>query len=182
MRSPTTSFWKGTSTPVDFPALDRDIETDVAVIGGGITGITAATLLAREGKKVTVLEAMRVGLGTTGHSTGNLYVTLDEGMYGIKKKWGRDTARLIAASRAAVIDAIERTIKDFDIQCGLVRCPHFLYPAGKTSIDELEDEYRTLTEAGIPASITEDVPLPYNVAKAIRIENQEQFHPLMCSM
>jgi len=66
----TTSVWTASQIPASFPSLEGDIVVDVAIVGGGITGITAAYLLASEGKKVIVLETNIVGMSTTGLSTG----------------------------------------------------------------------------------------------------------------
>jgi ribulose 1,5-bisphosphate synthetase/thiazole synthase len=69
------SLWGGTFEPRPFRSLSGDIEVDVAIIGGGITGISTAYNLAKTGKKIAVLEAKKIGKGTTGSSTGNLYAT-----------------------------------------------------------------------------------------------------------
>src|SRR4051812_34311427 len=74
----TQSIWEGTATsPQNFAAFEVDAHAAVVINGGGISGITAALLLSNAGKKVTLLESHRIGLGTTGNSTGNLYVTVD---------------------------------------------------------------------------------------------------------
>ena len=68
----TTSLWEAISTrSSSYPELANDIEVDVAIIGGGITGITAASHLIKAGKKVAILEAGKIGGVTTGYSTGN---------------------------------------------------------------------------------------------------------------
>lgn len=67
------SIWKEKSSSATFSILKDSITADVAVIGGGITGITTAQLLKDHGFKVVVIEARKVGKGTTGNSTGNLY-------------------------------------------------------------------------------------------------------------
>lgn len=75
-----TSVWTSGVLPPQFSKLNRDIEVDVAIIGGGITGVTAAWILAKAGKKVAVLEARKIGRGATAFSTGNLYETTGKGM------------------------------------------------------------------------------------------------------
>ncbi len=66
------SLWAATSASTGYAALDADLEVDVAVIGGGIAGLTAALALKRAGQAVAVLEAARVGTGVTGNTTGKV--------------------------------------------------------------------------------------------------------------
>ena len=91
MGGPHSGASKGSDT-----AISR-----VAVIGGGITGITTAYLLASEGKTVAVLESCNIGEGTTGQSTGNLYSLVDERLYHIRKHFDEETMRKVCASRQA---------------------------------------------------------------------------------
>ena len=99
----TKSIWNAHVASGEFPALERNIEVDVAIVGGGITGITSAYLLAKSGKKVAVLEAGRLGEGTSGNSTGNLYSMVDKRLHHIQSKWDRETAGIVAESRTAVV-------------------------------------------------------------------------------
>src|SRR6478752_10290194 len=66
------SLWLATAGTTDFPELRGTVEVDVAVIGGGIAGLTAALALKRSGRSVAVLEASRIGTGVTGHTTGKV--------------------------------------------------------------------------------------------------------------
>jgi len=75
------SVWHEEVELTSFPALTKEFHVDVAIVGGGITGITAAYLLSKAGKKVAVLEARKVGEGSTGYSTGNLMLLLAERAY-----------------------------------------------------------------------------------------------------
>src|SRR5438552_4044709 len=112
----TISIWENTvKVGTHYPSLDGDKEADVVIIGGGITGITAAMLLSDAGKKVILLEALQIGLGTTGNSTGNLYVTVDEHLSVIKKRWNADVMKEVVNSRTSALDLIEQNIKRFNI-------------------------------------------------------------------
>ena len=74
----TVSIWESTAKKGSaFSPLTDDKVADVVIIGGGITGLTAAMRLSEAGKKVVLLEAWQIGFGTTGNSTGNLYITVD---------------------------------------------------------------------------------------------------------
>ncbi|HZY15460.1 MAG TPA: FAD-dependent oxidoreductase, partial [Ramlibacter sp.] len=97
----TLSVWRGTAAPTGFARLDGDVTADVLIIGGGITGVTLADLLAGQKTdtppKVVLLEAATLGSGATGNSTGNLYETVSSGMHEIVARWGAETARHVAA-------------------------------------------------------------------------------------
>ena len=69
----TTSVWRATAPETGYALLEGDVTADVLVIGGGITGVTLALLLAEQGRSVVLLEADTLGSGSTGRSTGNLY-------------------------------------------------------------------------------------------------------------
>ena len=94
----TTSVWRASAPRTSYAPLQGDVSTDVLIIGGGITGVTLAMLLAQEGRSVVLLEADTIGSGSTGNSTGNLYETLSHGLHTIASRWDRDVA---AAGRGA---------------------------------------------------------------------------------
>src|SRR5215213_7062819 len=120
----TKSVWKSHAALTSFPALKTDIKVDVAIIGGGITGISAAYLLSAAGKKVAVLEARKISDGSTGYSTGNLYAMVgNEGLHKVKSKWNAEVLEQVVASRTAAVDFIEERIKEFNIDCDFKRVP-----------------------------------------------------------
>lgn len=66
------SYWVATTPESNYPALSGDIRVDVAIIGGGIAGITSAFLLKEAGVSVAVIEADRIITGTTGNTTAKI--------------------------------------------------------------------------------------------------------------
>jgi glycine/D-amino acid oxidase-like deaminating enzyme/nitrite reductase/ring-hydroxylating ferredoxin subunit len=177
----TKSIWEGTANQIkSYDSLNQDIEAEVVIIGGGITGITAGLLLSQAGKKVVILEAHKIGVGTTGNSTGNLYVTVDENLSGIKSKWNKDVMNSVVRSRTAALDFIEKTTTKFNIDCDFKRT-FFSYYAEKLNdeIDEfIKKEYDALKEVGLQAQILENPSFPFEVKKTLSVSNQAQFHPL----
>ena len=72
----TTSYWSATHAFPDFPAINRNIEVDVVVVGAGLTGITTAYLLKQEGARVALIERDQIAAGDTSRTTAHLtYVT-----------------------------------------------------------------------------------------------------------
>src|SRR5690606_27620415 len=104
----TQSVWRATAPASGYAMLDGEATADVLVIGGGITGVTLATLLAEQGRDVVLLEADEIGSGTTGNSTGNLYETLAHGLQQVVSKWGADVARRVVAERREAIAFVEQ--------------------------------------------------------------------------
>src|SRR5215213_5033260 len=90
------SYWLKSSRPPARPALMQDAECDVAVLGGGIVGVTVAHLLARAGVDVVLLEARRIGAGTTGYTTAKI-TSLHGFTYAkLESSLGEGTARVYA--------------------------------------------------------------------------------------
>src|ERR671917_2072917 len=106
------SLWIDTTPETSFPSLAGDVSVDVAVIGGGITGITAATLLRRAGRTVALVESKRVIRGVTGYTTAK--VTSSHGVIynELAARFGDDTARAYGASQQAALAQIARFVAD----------------------------------------------------------------------
>lgn len=175
------SIWEGTAKESSaFSTLEGHKEADVVIIGGGITGLTSAMLLSEAGKKVVVLEALQIGLGTTGNSTGNLYVTVDEYLSGIKKKWGAGVMKAVVQSRTEALNLIEANITKYDIDCNFYRTSFNLFAEDLDKDIEsfIEEEFEALTEAGVKVSVGSNPGLPFDVTKSLTVDGQAQFHPL----
>jgi glycine/D-amino acid oxidase-like deaminating enzyme/nitrite reductase/ring-hydroxylating ferredoxin subunit len=173
----TTSVWRATAPQTGFALLQGDVSTDVLIVGGGITGLTLALLLAEEGRSVVLLEADGIGSGATGHSTGNLYETLSQGLHGIARRWDDDVAREVVAQRRAAIDFIDRRARQ--AECGFRRCSLHLYAASKQHRGDVANELAVLLKAGCDVRLDTAIapPLPTPVGDVLVLENQAQFQP-----
>ena len=174
----TTSVWRATAPQSGFGLLQGDINTDILIIGGGITGITLALLLAREGRSVVLLEAETIGNGSTGNSTGNLYETLSQGLHGIVRAWDEDVARAVLAQRRAAVDFIEGEARQADC-CEFRRCALRLYATSEQRQAEIGQEHLALAKAGADVHLEREVPaaLPAPVGDVLVLNDQAQFQP-----
>ncbi|KTD16047.1 FAD-dependent oxidoreductase [Legionella jordanis] len=172
------SLWKSISSrPSDYPHLNSDIEVDVAIIGGGITGVTAAMELSKAGKKVAVIESGQMGGATTSMSTGNLYVQTQPSYQRIASAFDLNTAKQVAHSRQMAIDYIEKNVRALEIPCHFSRRPWYGYSdAQKESY--FSKEIETLKEMGLDVEYISSLPLELKFKKAAVLQNQARFNPL----
>jgi glycine/D-amino acid oxidase-like deaminating enzyme/nitrite reductase/ring-hydroxylating ferredoxin subunit len=172
-----TLWWDTVEMP-QYPPLEGDIRVDVAIVGAGITGLTAARLLVREGKRVAVLEQGRVGSGTTGGTTAHVTQLADASYKTLLSKFGRDDVRVVVDSSRAALERIASLVEEDGIACDFARVPAYFYTELPDEIPDLEEEIAAIHEAGMPATLVRQVPLPFPVAAAVRFEDQARFHPL----
>jgi glycine/D-amino acid oxidase-like deaminating enzyme/nitrite reductase/ring-hydroxylating ferredoxin subunit len=173
----TQSIWKAKAPDLYFPELREEIEADVAIIGGGITGITTAHLLSKTGKKVVVLEAYKTGEGTTSDSTGNLYSMVDNRLHHIQSALDDNTARVVAESRTSAVNLIEYLTNQYKVACNFKRMPWYLYSETGDKDETIEKERKIAEKLGMKVMSTQELPLPFQIKSAIKIDNQAQFNP-----
>lgn len=179
MKHITEAVWSAVTIQKQYPKPDKNLEADVAIIGGGITGLSAAYVLAKAGKKVVVLEALRIGRGTTGTSTGNLYATVGEHLSSLKSKRNLETMKMVAQSRAEAINFIEDRVKEFQINCEFERVPWYLFSeAGDDQTDQVEKERQACAEAGLAVSGQIPENFPFKANAVTTLPDQAQFNPL----
>jgi glycine/D-amino acid oxidase-like deaminating enzyme len=173
----TVSVWHAGAPATNFPSLPGDAEADVVIVGGGITGITLTALLADAGRRVILLEALRIGEGTTGHSTGNLYGVTGQ-LQQLHSSWDTETARRIAASRLEAVSLVENIARRLSGDCAFRRVPHLIYAVDSSAHDSVRAEYEVVRQLGLACALEEAHDLPYATGPLLNIEAQAQFQPL----
>jgi glycine/D-amino acid oxidase-like deaminating enzyme/nitrite reductase/ring-hydroxylating ferredoxin subunit len=176
----TLSIWMATAEVPSRPALDKDIRTDVCVVGAGIAGMTTAYLLAHTGKSVVVLDDGPIGGGMTGRTTAHLVTALDDRYFELERLHGEKGARLAANSHAASIDQVEQIVRQEEIDCEFERLDGYLFVPPGESKKVLERELEATHRAGLTdIEMVERAPLEsYDTGRALRFPRQAQFHPL----
>ena len=171
------SLWLDTTPQTHFPTMAKDVRVDVAVIGGGIAGISTAFLLKRAGMTVAVVEAGRVVESVTGNTTAKI-TSLHSLIYDyLISQFGEDGARQYADAQASAIEKIASLVEENRISCDFRRTSAYTFTESEEDLDQIKAEVEAATKLGLPASYVETTPLPFPIKGAVRFENQAQFHP-----
>lgn len=176
----TVSYWEETGDGLQNDSLNKSVETDVCVIGGGISGLTTAYLLAKAGKKVVVIDDGVIGGGETARTTAHLSNAIDDRIYRIEKWHGEEKARLAVESHGAAIDEIEKIVREEKIDCDFARVDGYLVEA-EDSEDDLTEELAAAHRAGLTeVARVESLPVKdFKMAgAALKFPRQGQFHVL----
>ena len=112
------SIWHQTAKMSPRPALEGELETETAVIGGGLTGILTAALLEEAGVRTAVLEADRVGSGQTGNTTAKVTAQHGALYHKLEESLGPAAARLYAQANQEAVEAYRQIIEKRKISCG----------------------------------------------------------------
>jgi glycine/D-amino acid oxidase-like deaminating enzyme/nitrite reductase/ring-hydroxylating ferredoxin subunit len=172
------SWWMTSTEPTAYPTLTDGTRADVAVLGGGIAGLTTAYLLAREGRSVVVVEADRIAAGVTGYTTAKVSVQHNLVYADLAKRHGAEAARLYAESQNRALEWMATTVAGESIDCEWESVPSLVYTEVEDDRPSVEDEVSAAREAGLAMELVEeDGSLPWPIVCAARLDGQAQFHP-----
>lgn len=175
-----TPYWQSSQAMPAFPRLDKNLKVDVVVIGGGITGITAAYLLKQAGRTVALVERRTMGGVDTSHTTAHLTCVTDKDLVELVKNFGRDHARAVWDAGKAAINQMYANVKVETIDCEWSWVPGYQHAAlGGSQEDErprLQEIARLANDLGFDAEYLDTVPLVDR--PGVRFEDQAKFHPL----
>jgi glycine/D-amino acid oxidase-like deaminating enzyme/nitrite reductase/ring-hydroxylating ferredoxin subunit len=170
------SLWRATHELRRFSPLTTPATADVVLVGGGISGLPAAVILGRRGRRVMLLEADRLAAGETGNTTSHLTEAVDGRYHTLRRAFGEESTQLIARSSRAAIDWIDALASTVGADVGFSRVPGYLYTERGADLEMLANELDAATRAGCTVSWIDDAPVPFKTFGAIRWEGQAQVH------
>ena len=121
-------------------------KVDVAIIGGGYTGLSAALTFAKQGVSVAVLEAETIGWGASSRNGGMALTGLKPPMQHVIKKYGRDLAKRLFQSSLDSVSAVEQIVREENIDCGFERYGHLLTANKPKHYDALMNEVEFMSK------------------------------------
>ncbi|MFL6155767.1 MAG: FAD-dependent oxidoreductase [Marmoricola sp.] len=173
-----TSFWldgRPAPTPSPYGAVS-ETDTDVVVVGAGITGMVTAVLLARAGKSVVVLEARSLGAVTTGHTTGKVSLLQGTKLSGILDVQSERVGRSYVEANREGQAWLLRLCDDASIRAE--RRTAVTYAATPDQRRTVEREHEAARTLGVPTRWTEEVDAPFETFGAVALDDQAQIDPM----
>lgn len=174
-----SSLWQDTANAYSIHTQD-DINTifDVAIVGGGITGVTLGLHLQKQGKKCVIIEARNLCFGTSGGTTAHLNTLMDNPYPTIISDFGKEGAQTVARAAKEAIALVESHIREYNIECGFERTNGYLFAQDEKQIKELNEIHDACGEVGVEAKFSNTIPVPINFRKALEVADQGKFHPI----
>ncbi len=162
----------------DYPSLDKDIETDILIIGGGITGINLLYALKDDKRKITLVERNKIGMGVTSRSTAKI-TFLQQNIYSkLKKNFNYDTAFKYYKATKEAINKMVHVINEEKIACDLQKVDSYYYALSKTNVNKVNEEQNILKDFGEKVYEITELPNKIKVEKGIYVKDTYVFHPL----
>lgn len=138
------------------PALDHDLRADVAIVGGGYMGLSAALALRRAGADVVLIERQFCGAGASGRNAGHLTPTIGKDVYTCIRQWGPERGLALAAFAEDAVGTTEAVIRDLDIACDYVASGNIVAGLHPEHRGPLEAAAAKLAKVGLPATFLDE--------------------------
>lgn len=176
------SLWETTSVKPNYPRLSKSLEVDVAIIGGGITGLTLADALQKQGLSICLLERNELMSGTTGQTSAHLSTLWDLGYSTVVKHHNKKTAKALSQSLTLGLEHIKNRSKKIWKDIDFKTIDGHLYSVSSDDDSEtdlsLSKERSICEELGFSTVEMSHDLLPFEIEQGFTIFNQARFHPL----
>lgn len=167
-------LWLDTTEMKSFSPLDKNIKTDILIIGGGLAGILTAHRLKEAGKEVVLVEANRLGMGITHRTTAFVSAQHDTMYQDLVNDLGFKKAKLYLEANLDAVHEYEKLAVNYDFDYQRVDSCFF----SKDNLKRINQEIETLQKMNYEAKFVEKIPLPIPIVGGVVFPNQGQMNPL----
>lgn len=172
------SLWQQDALNLNFRTLDKDIKTDILIIGGGLTGITTAYNLINSKYNVTLVEAEKLANGVTAKSTGKITYLQELKYQDILNTRDFESVKLYYESQKEAIRIIKKNVKENEIDCNLKRSSTITFTTNDREIVKFDKEEKILDELNVKYYNDVDILKNDNVKRLIMVNNTYVFNPV----
>lgn len=171
------SVYEANTETTNYPVLKEDIHTDIAIIGGGIVGITLAYLLRESKQQVVLFEADHIASGMSLRTTAKLtpchQLIYDRLVH--TKSPGK--AKQYADINQKAVEFVKETVNKEKIDCDLKQSSSYVYTNEEKNIRKINDELESCKRLGLPVDYKESLPINVSVKAALEWKDSYLFHP-----
>lgn len=172
------SYWTEYSLKNRYPALQKDLNTDILIIGGGITGITTAYYLQNSKYRVCLIEKEEMGKGVTSLTTGKISYLQGLIYHKIQKKKGYSISYQYLNSQLDAIKLIKEIISKENISCQFEKKDAFVFTKSEEDLKDFKEEENFFTRSGISFQKVSTLPNGFPILYGLKFKNCYDFHPL----
>lgn len=174
----TESVWQEIKPPVIEKFDLKDEVYDVLIVGAGITGITAALLLQKQGKKCVIAESKNILFGTTSGTTAHLNTFFDATYPEIDSKFGESASKQISKAAKTTLSTIKNFIDTYQIECDFEEKDGYLYSENEEETEQLAQILESSRKANVVVSEADTNGIAVPFEHALKFSHQAQFHPV----
>lgn len=172
------SVWNDIKDNKNFKKIGEDLEVDVLIIGGGITGLSTLYHLKESNLKTILVERNRIGRGVTSRSTAKITYLQEKLYLNIRTLVGLDRAKKYLKSQRYATKLVKDIIEKEKIACDLNQVTSYTFTNEEKNVKKIESEYEFLKNNQVDVKINDTMPLLENIKKAISVDDTYVFHPL----
>lgn len=158
--------------------LKQQIETDILIIGGGMTGISTAYQLQNTNQRITIVDQGRIGCGTTRGTTAKITYLQDTIYQRLTNNFGLEVALAYLNAEKEAIELITETVKREKIDCDLTKADSYIFASRNSGYQKVLREQKILKQFGIETELKTKFPHPFPIQIALNVKDTYVFHPL----
>ncbi len=172
------SIWEDLKNEIKCQTLDKNLDCEVLIVGGGITGISILHQLRVEKVKAYLVERGKCGYGITSKSTAKITYLQEKIYMNIRNMVNEEMAALYLKSQRQAVNLLKRIIEENNINCDFTKANSYLFTKEEENIESIEEEYIFLKNNGVDVSLINKLPFKETCKKALMVSDTYLFHPL----